>query len=70
MKSLGQALRDSMADVYVLTENDKRFIASFGSPGKPVSLAEFLRFWGTLSEAEKTAIMLDYEPEMTTSDQA
>lgn len=64
MKSLGQVLLESFADanVYFLNEQDKAFIASFGTPEKPVDLGEFLRFWNSLDEDEKADIMLDYEP--------
>lgn len=62
MKSLGQVLREALTDVYILSEEDKRFIGSFGSVNKPVSLAEFLRFWAALTDAERTDIMLDYSP--------
>lgn len=64
MKSLGQILRETMADVYVLSESDKRFIGSFGTADKPVTLAEWLQFWAVLTDAEQTEIMMDYEPEM------
>lgn len=64
MKSLGQILRESFADIYFLTEDDKRFIASFGTPDKPVSLAEFLMFWNSLDDVDRAEILLDYEPEM------
>lgn len=64
MKSLGQVLKESMADVYILSEADKRFIGSFGSADKPVALAEWLEFWAVLTDSERTEIMMDYEPEM------
>lgn len=63
MKTLKQVLIESFASVYILTEEDKRFIASFGTPDKPVSLAEFLMFWNTLDDVDRAAIMMDYEPE-------
>lgn len=50
--------------LYILNEADKRFIGSFGTPEKPVTLREFLEFWSTLTDAEKNAIWMDYEPEM------
>lgn len=63
MKTLKQVLIESFASVYILSEKDKRFIASFGSPRKPLSLAEFLAFWETLDDVERAEILLDYEPE-------
>lgn len=64
MKTLGQILRESSTEIYILSEDDKRFISSFGSSENPVSLAEFLIFWNSLDESEKTTIMLDYEPDV------
>lgn len=64
MKTLKQVLIESFASVYILTEEDKRFIASFGTPEKPVSLAEFLMFWNTLDDVDRAEILMDYEPEM------
>lgn len=64
MKSLKQVLIESFASVYILTEEDKRFIASFGTPEKPVGLAEFLKFWDSLDDVDRAEILLDYEPEM------
>lgn len=63
MKTLKQVLLESFASVYILTEADKRFIASFGTPDKPVSLAEFLKFWDSLDEFEKAEVLMGYEPE-------
>jgi hypothetical protein len=60
MKDLRQVLTESFADIYILTESDKEFIASFGVPDKPVSLAEFLKFWDSLDEQERTEIMVNY----------
>lgn len=63
VKSLREVLRESFANIYMITEQDKRFIGSFGSASKPVSLEEFLKFWNSLDDREKSDIMLDYEPE-------
>lgn len=64
MRTLKQVLMESFASVYILTEEDKRFIASFGTPEKPVGLAEFLIFWNSLDDVDRAAILMDYEPEM------
>ena len=61
MKTLRQVLAESFSDVYILTESDKEFIASFGTPDKPVSLAEFLEFWNSLGEHDRFEIMMDYD---------
>lgn len=63
VKSLREVLREAFANVYFLTEQDKRFIGSFGSVRKPVSLEEFLKFWNCLDDYDKATIMLHYEPE-------
>lgn len=61
MKSLREMIMQAATDVY-LSEASKRFIGSFGSPGKPVSLGEFMGFWDSLSDAEKDDIRLAYVP--------
>jgi hypothetical protein len=60
VRNLKQVLLESFNNIYFLSEQDKDFIASFGSPGKPVDLGEFLRFWNSLDDGEKAYIMLNY----------
>lgn len=49
-----------MMDYYVLTDEDWRFINSFGTENKPVSLDEFWRFWISLTEKEKVLLISEY----------
>lgn len=63
MNSLRQALAGPFTSVYFLSETDKRFISSFGTSDKPVTLAEFLKFWNSLNDDDRTHVLIDYEPE-------
>jgi hypothetical protein len=63
VKNLRQVLVESFASIYFLTDRDKRFISSFGSAGKPVSLEEFLKFWDSLDDVDKADILLNYYPD-------
>jgi hypothetical protein len=62
MMTLKRTIAELFEGVYILSESEKRFIQSFGTPEKPVSLAEFIIFWGSLTDGERFEIMLDYNP--------
>lgn len=62
-RNIKQIFGDACGSIYFLSDQDKRFIGSFGTSEKPISLGEFLMFWNSLTEDEKQSIMLDYQSE-------
>ena len=61
MKSL-KNLSQLVESTYLVTEREKAFIESFGTPDKPVTLEEFHLFWSSLTESERHDLLMDYEP--------
>lgn len=39
--------------VRFLTQREQDFMASFGTPEEPMSIADFLKMWESLSETER-----------------
>lgn len=61
MKSL-KSLAWLVENTYLITEREKAFVESFGTPDKPVTLEEFLPFWDSLTESERHDLLMNYEP--------
>lgn len=49
-------------NMHVLDAVEQRFVESFGTPEKPMTISEFMEFWRVLTESERTEIIMDYGP--------
>jgi hypothetical protein len=55
-----EQLKNALDNVHYLSRIEVQFMASLGTPEKPMTVKEFIPYWNSLSMEEQTDLLLHF----------